>query len=134
MQAGFNLESSHRRWSDLYLLQQRSARASYSGHTDTVDPCLDVHIQGKKAKGPCSVQDPLNDPTGGFLLQLPRYTMAIQSTLHSEQQHQQSAKLSNLEGDTMRPANHRHSANSLSCYFLISPAKYNDKKVPQWIS
>lgn len=51
-QAEFNLEASHRRWSDLYRLQYRSCNFEWTplSSEDTEDPCLDVHIQGGRKR------------------------------------------------------------------------------------
>lgn len=68
------------------------------------------------------MQDPLNDPTGGFLLQLPHYTAALQLTLHSKLQHKQSAKLSSSQEVAMKSAIQRHSTDTS----IRSP-----KKAPQ---
>lgn len=124
-QAGFNLEASHRRWSDLYTLQQRSCNFEWIPRSseDTEDPCLDVHIQGKKKKVLAACRTPPNNLTGGFPLQLPRYTVASQLTLHSTLQHQQSVKLSSSQDATMKSVIHRNSTTSL---FSCPVAKCNE--------
>lgn len=82
----------------------------------------------EKAKGPRSMKDPLNDPTGGFLLQLPHYTAASQLTLHSKLQHQQSAKLSSSQEVAMKSAIQRKSTNFSSSCLLLAPPKKSTMK------
>lgn len=58
-QAGFNLEASHRRWSDLYLNRGHAIFSVYLRlRGDAEDPCLDVHIQRKKQRVPIAHRTP----------------------------------------------------------------------------
>lgn len=70
----------------------------------------------EKLRVPISHRTPLNDPTGRFPLRLPRYTAAVQLTLHSKLQHQQSAELSSTVEVAMKSAIQRNYSNpSSSC-------------------
>lgn len=85
-----------------------------------------------KRKGPYSMQDSLNDLTGGFLLQLPHYTVASQLTLHSKLQHKQSVELSSSQEVTLKSAIQGNTTNSVSSCLLPSQAKCDVMKKAPW--